>query len=128
MELFSTQILFGALWALTMVAVVIFKRTEHALKENEQYVHTLQKLEEYAAIVVRYAKDFGDIQGFTGDTKRSIAIAALTKFRDDLGLDDISAEQIEMLVRAAYTVMVDESGTVLGYEIDEIDSFNSEDT
>lgn len=104
------------LWGITVGMFVVLSVMDREHKENESFVFLLQKLEEYAAIAVRFAKDIGDEEGLSGEEKRTIAIAALLRFRDILKLDkEISVEQLEQLVRSAYTVMYneDESATYI---------------
>lgn len=101
----DTSVIFILLWSFSIGVFIIIKALEHRISEKDTYTYALQKLEEYAEIVVRYAKDFGDEEGLTGKGKRDLAIKALLKFKEMLKLNDISYDQIEMLVRSAYTVM-----------------------
>ena len=108
MTIFSTT-LFGFLWIVTIVVVWGIKRTAQAIIKDDQYSALLTRFEDWAAIAVRYAKDWGEQEHMSGSDRRRIAVQAMKELRDKLNLDDISDEQIEMLIRAAYTIMVDES-------------------
>lgn len=108
MTIFSTT-LFGFLWIMTIVVAWGIKRAAQAIIKDEQYSALLTRFEDWAAIAVRYAKDWGEQEHMSGSDRRRIAVQAMKDLRDKLNLDDISDEQIEMLIRAAYTIMVDES-------------------
>lgn len=108
MSIFSTT-LFGFLWIVTIVVAWGIKRTAQTIIKDEQYSALLTRFEDWAAIAVRYAKDWGEQEHMSGSDRRRIAVQAMKELRDKLNLDDISDEQIEMLIRAAYTIMVDES-------------------
>lgn len=104
-----SSMIFGILWIVTIAVAWGIKRTAQAIIKDEQYSALLTRFEDWAAIAVRYAKDWGEQEHMSGSDRRRIAVQAMKDLRDKLNLDDISDEQIEMLIRAAYTIMVDES-------------------
>lgn len=101
------MMLFGVLWIVTVVIFTALKKADQAFKEDERYQAALDKLHEWAAFTVRYAKDIGEENDMEGRDRREIAVQALSDMRDKLDLD-IDDTQILMLVRAAYTIMKDE--------------------
>lgn len=103
------QLIFGVLWLLTIIIIIFIKRADRLVYEKIHYIVALMKLEDYATVVVKYVKDMGDEQGLAGPGRRLIAAQALLDFRDKLGLD-VTHEQVEMLIRAAYVTMKEEYG------------------
>lgn len=118
-----TQVIYGVLWAVTIAVVSVIARWWKAHKDEESVQSAFTELQEWAGIVVRAAKDLGATDlDMTGEDKRLYAQRVLKEVREKLGLD-ITDEQIEMLVRHAYTVMCDESFDVSIPDYDEEDSF-----
>lgn len=104
------------IWALSIGFFAFIQYLNRKTKEDETFVYLLQKLEEYAEIAVRYAKDIGRQGEMTGEEKRLLAVNTLMRFRDILGLEKVvTDEQLEQLIRSAYTVMYneDESATYI---------------
>lgn len=99
------MMLFGILWLATIVLFSIIKMAEHKLKQNEDYMNTFDKLQDLASVAVRWAQD--RMGKDTGEERRRAAVSALMQYRDMLEME-LSDEQIEMLVSAAYTIMIDE--------------------
>lgn len=103
------QVAYGILWAVTILLVTIIGRWWKAHKDEENVQSAFAELKDWAEIAVRAAKDLGDSKlEMTGSEKAEYAFIVLKDVRDKLGLD-LTDEQLMLLVRHAYTVMVDES-------------------
>lgn len=116
------QVIYGVLWAVTIWVVSIIAKWWKAVKDEEKVKTAFNELKEWAEIAVRSVQDLGADVGMSGENKRLYAQGVLYDIRDKLELD-ITNEQIEMLVRHAYTVMCDESFDVSIPDYDEEDSF-----
>lgn len=95
------QMIFSVLWLLTIITIILVKKEDRTAFEKIRYIIASKKLEDYAMIVVKYVEDMGGEQGMPGAGRRMVAVQALLDFRDKLDLD-VTHEQIEMLIRAAY--------------------------
>ena len=103
----NSQIIYGILWAISILVAGGFAKWWKDAKNDERVSRALAELHEWADIAVRYAKDIGEQEDLDGDARRTAAITMLTRIRDKIGLD-ITDDQIIMLIRAAYTVMASE--------------------
>lgn len=104
-----TQVVYGILWAATIFLATIIGRWWKAHKDEENVQAAFAELKDWAEIAVRAAKDLGDSKmEMTGSEKAEYAFMVLRDVREKLGID-ITDEQLMLLIRNAYTVMVDES-------------------
>ena len=103
------QLLYGVLWAFTIGIVTGIAKWWKDRKDNEHVQAVFSEIKDWAAIAVRAVKDLGDGDlEMTGTEKRDYAVKVLSDIRDKIGFD-ISDEQLELLIRHAYTVMMDEA-------------------
>ena len=119
----SSQVLFGVLWAITLFVVTAIAKWWKRNKDDEGVQAAFSNLKDWANIVVRATEDIGYAMEMTGEEKLRYAIRSLKELRDKIGID-ITDEQVEMLVRAAYTSFcVEESGDVYLLDNEEDDFF-----
>ncbi len=104
-----TQVVYGILWAVTILLAAVVGKWWKAHKDEDSVQAAFAELRDWAEIAVRAAKDLGDSKmEMTGSEKAEYAFMILRDVREKLGLD-LTDEQLMLLVRHAYTVMVDES-------------------
>lgn len=104
--------LYGFLWAFTILIVTAIAKWWRANKDEEQVQAAFKELQEWAAIAVRAAQDIGNNTEMTGTEKADFAFNTLVEVRNKLAID-ISDEQLRLLIRAAYTVMLDEGPEIM---------------
>lgn len=106
------QAVYGILWAVTIALAAIIGKWWKAHKDEENVQSAFAEIMDWAEIAVRAAKDLGDSKlEMTGSEKAEYAFEILKDVREKLGVD-LSDEQLMLLIRHAYTVMVDTSAEV----------------
>ena len=98
------EMIFEALKLVVMVATLLIVKKGIPLIQKWIDAKTLQEMRDWAADGVRWAQDY--MQSAEGAQKRQAVINALLEIRDKEKFN-ITDDQIEILVRAAYTVMKD---------------------
>lgn len=119
-----SQIIYGSLWVITIFVVGFAAKWWKNNKDEESVQMAFAELMDWADIVVKAAEDLGHVAEMTGEEKLRYAVRSLGEVRDKIGLD-ITDEQVEMLVRAAYQTFASESYLIEETEFieDEPESF-----
>lgn len=99
------EIIFRVIEIIVMLAVLGYLAAIKKIDENDRARDIFTNMQEWAAIIVRWAAD--RLDAHPGEDRRAAAVNALKAIRDKAGIE-LTDEQIGMLISSAYTMMMED--------------------